>query len=207
MAIRFCCSQCGQPIEVDNEHAGQTAACPYCRHVMSVPRDSTYSPEAAVPARPLSGVAGTQPEAMGPLTEVPPAVAAAAARQHGARTYGGYALICTALALILIGVAVVRAGTLYFQSGKLTGPTPPTASEMGDLQLQAAKDPLVVGPTLGAVFFALVGLVLAIVSLAQARSGNWRGLTAAIICGLFLLCYCGGTMVSALAGFRMPAQV
>jgi len=210
MAIRFCCAQCGQPIEVDDEHAGRTAACPYCRHVMSVPQESTYQAEAAVPARTLSG-GGRQPEGIGPLPE-PPAIHAppgrptAEAKQRSARVYGSYALVCTALALALFCIGGVRAAMLYVQSGKMTGGSPPTPAEIADLQQRAAQDPWVVGPQYGAIFFALVGVVLAIVSLTQGISGNWRGLTAGIICGLFFLCLCTGVVFSLLTGFgRLPS--
>lgn len=55
MAIQFICVGCSQPIEVDDEFAGRSAACPYCRHVVTVPSSSTFHPDHPIPARPLAG--------------------------------------------------------------------------------------------------------------------------------------------------------
>src|ERR1051326_6963684 len=54
MAIQFSCPGCSQPIEVDDQFAGQTAACPYCRQVVSVPVQSTLHARPAVMAQPAS---------------------------------------------------------------------------------------------------------------------------------------------------------
>jgi hypothetical protein len=210
MPIQFCCAQCGQPIEVDDEHAGQTATCPYCRHVMSIPQQSTYQPEGAVAARALGGSATDWPAAGGPAAELPPTPGTRrpvvpVTRQRAARTLGSFALFCALLALLLMGASVLRGLNIAVRSGKLGATTTPTPADITELQQQAAKDPWVVGTQLGATGFALVGLVLAIASLVQATAGNWRGLTAGIVCGLFFLCLCGGIAVSMLTGFGMPA--
>ncbi|TWT41218.1 hypothetical protein RAS1_39120 [Phycisphaerae bacterium RAS1] len=62
MAIQFTCVGCQQPIEVDDEHAGRAAACPYCRHVVTVPQASTLRRDEPVAARPL----GEPPPVAGP---------------------------------------------------------------------------------------------------------------------------------------------
>ena len=122
MPIQFCCTSCGQPIEVDAEHAGKTAACPYCQHVISVPTESTYHPDAAVTARPaatplpasgygreLSGppspVAGPPPQ---PPTAWPGSEASLepSPRQRAARTFGNYALVCTGIAVALFAAGL-----------------------------------------------------------------------------------------------------
>ncbi|MFQ5494127.1 MAG: hypothetical protein ACE5EX_01995 [Phycisphaerae bacterium] len=41
MAIRFLCQSCGQPIEIDDEWAGKTVACPYCRTTVTAPHETT----------------------------------------------------------------------------------------------------------------------------------------------------------------------
>jgi DNA-directed RNA polymerase subunit RPC12/RpoP len=198
MSIQFFCAQCNQPIEVDDEHAGQTAACPFCRHVMTIPRESTYRAEAAVAARPLSPPAGSANDAEVSADEGPPPEwrrrrpPVPPPRQRAANTFGSYGLVCALLALLLLGIAVVRATTIAARSGKFTSPTPPTPADMTELQEQMAKDPWFVGPQIGAAFFALVGLPLGIISMVQAPQGNWRGLTTIIICGLFFLCMCAG---------------
>jgi DNA-directed RNA polymerase subunit RPC12/RpoP len=48
MAIRFTCQSCQQPIEVDDQWAGQAVACPYCKKVITAPKESTW-PTSEVP--------------------------------------------------------------------------------------------------------------------------------------------------------------
>lgn len=54
MAIRFQCAACSQPIEVDDEWALRTVACPYCRKTVTAPSESTLDDLARIPtASPL----------------------------------------------------------------------------------------------------------------------------------------------------------
>ncbi len=43
MAIQFNCPGCRQPVEVDDEWAGQHVACPFCQRVVTAPRESTIN--------------------------------------------------------------------------------------------------------------------------------------------------------------------
>jgi len=55
MAIQFACPSCREPIEIDDEWAGQAVTCPYCRHVVNAPTTSTWTasrPPTAMPATP-----------------------------------------------------------------------------------------------------------------------------------------------------------
>ena len=55
MAIRFQCSACSQPIEVDDEWALRTVACPYCRKTVTAPGGSTLPELSEIPtASPLA---------------------------------------------------------------------------------------------------------------------------------------------------------
>jgi DNA-directed RNA polymerase subunit RPC12/RpoP len=206
MAIQFRCAQCGHPIEVDDPHAGQTAACPYCRHVMSVPQQSTYQPDAAVPARPLGDAAGS-PSDTGPPPGMPPPErplsATDTARQRAARTFGGYALSCMLLAIALFAIGITRSALLLRGSGVTLVTSQPSPEQFSDLERQMRQigaDPWFAIPVYGGLFFALTGLVLGIVSLTQGISGNWRGLVAVIVCSLFFLCLCGEGMFMMLSG-------
>jgi DNA-directed RNA polymerase subunit RPC12/RpoP len=205
MAIQFRCAQCGHPIEVDDRHAGQTAACPYCRHVMNVPEQSTYRPDAAVPARPSD--AG-EPEGLTPLPAIQRPGPAFSPRQQNAQRFGRYAIRCVALALILYAIAATRGALLLRGSSGLWTATQPTPEQMSDFERQLRQvglDPWVAIPQYGGLFFALAGLVLGIVSLTQGVSGNWRGLVAVIVCGLFFLCICASVAMMAMVGGRIPA--
>ena len=66
MAIRFLCSGCSQPIEVDDEWALRPVACPYCRQTVTAPGESTLRDLSEIPtAAPLAPQAGdsAQPSA------------------------------------------------------------------------------------------------------------------------------------------------
>jgi hypothetical protein len=43
MAIQFNCPGCRQPVEVDDEWAGQHVACPFCQRVVTAPAASTIN--------------------------------------------------------------------------------------------------------------------------------------------------------------------
>ncbi|MBP7747289.1 MAG: hypothetical protein KA383_14300 [Phycisphaerae bacterium] len=200
MPIQFCCTQCGQPIEVDDEHAGKTAACPYCRLTLSVPLQSTYNPESAVMARPADGPAVPDttmpsPYAAGHRPPTPPH------RQRVARTFGSYALLCTALGALLFCVGVARGFQLLAAAGVFQPTSQPSPQDLMQIQMKIAPDPWVIGPQIGGAFFALAGLTLGIISLTQSRQGNWQGILATVLCGLFFLCICSGTVLSAVMGF------
>ena len=197
MAIQFRCAQCGHPIEVDEQHAGQTAACPYCRHVMSVPEHSTYQADVAVPARPLEG---GPPGAGVPWPGTQPPGIALSPRQQAARRFGRYALSCMLVAVALFAIGVTRSMLLLRGSTAILVATQqPTPEQMSDFERQLRQvgtDPWVAIPGYCSLFFALVGLVLGIVSLSQGASGNWRALVAVIVCALFFLCQCAGAVVA-----------
>lgn len=79
MAIQFRCVGCSQPIEVDNEFAGRTAMCPYCRRVVTVPAESTLHEAAPAVARPADAAPGLPPTDYPPglpPTDYPPRPAA-----------------------------------------------------------------------------------------------------------------------------------
>lgn len=204
MPIQFCCTQCHQPIEVDAEHAGQSAVCPYCRHVIAVLTESTHRPETAVTARPLGDV----PPAGGAATAAdvfePPAEhrrpTIPAPRQRTAFTFGNYALICAGLGLILFVFATVGSMALFLQRVGRAGTTAPTPELMEEhLRAVVSEHAWIPALELGGLFFGLAGLALGIVSLTQVPR-NWRGLTAVIVSGLFLVCVCSGTALAVAMG-------
>jgi hypothetical protein len=210
MAIQFRCPGCSQPIEVDDVHAGQKAACPYCRRVVSVPDESTLGQGPLEVGRPLAGDvkadAGTPeaPAASRFETPAPPPSPpplgqlhvgpARSPRQQVASRYGTYGLICTALVLLLFaGTAVYYVGLVLGEmGGDLT--SQPSSEQWVEIQTAAATklaaDPRVKAIRVGTAFFAIVGLVCGIVSVTQHRQ-NWKGIVSLVLCGLFALCTCG----------------
>lgn len=65
MAIRFACPSCAQPIEVDDEWAGQSVGCPYCKKVVTAPAGSIWPADRIPVATPLS----PSPEPVQPAPE------------------------------------------------------------------------------------------------------------------------------------------
>ncbi len=184
MAIQFHCTGCSQPIEVDEEFAGRAAACPYCQRVVTVPATSTIEPQSAVVARPMSGVPQHGPT-VDPLADL---------SRRQAAAYGNYSLICTGLMLVLCVVFFVRTMNIAFSLGLLRAGETPSASDQKRLMEAVGGDALVIGPAYGALFFALFGLVLGVASIRRAARANWRGITSCIVCGLYVLCQCGGVL-------------
>lgn len=192
MAIQFRCTGCSQPIEVDDEHAGRAAACPYCQCVVTVPMASTLDPQTLVRARRLTDEQGAPPS-------VNPA--RVLARQQAA-SYGNFALVCTILTLAMCGVFFMRFVTIAANSGILSPGVMPAEADQKRLMELAARDALVIGPAYGALFFALFGLGLGIASIRRSAQGNWRGVVSCVVCGLYVLCQCGGVVM---AGAQLAA--
>jgi hypothetical protein len=224
MAIQFPCPSCKQPIEVDDEYAGQSAACPYCRRVVNVPTESLGEVRPAAMARPT--LSASEGEARGEPREVPtggevrpwappppPPDALHVGplprrRDRVASTYGTYALICTVLVALLYGASAFY-GVALMMSELGTNPTSqPSPEEMGRAQAAAMQKmlstPWVKATNLGAAFFAVVGVALGIVSLRAGRRANWKAIVSLVVCGMLAICTCG-TLVSSLSGMTMPA--
>ena len=206
MAIQFSCSQCHQPIEVDDAHAGQTAACPYCRHVVTVPVQSTFQADAAVPARPTeigAGGAGAAPS--GGAYSGLPGMEPLATRYAGAYALGRNALICSIIGILLLAVGI--AINIKSLGGIPSAMDTKSAEEMLKHQ---EKSPLAVWGAvvqMGSLAVSVLGLVLAIVSLYQVRQGNGRAWAALVLSGLPLFCLCAGTvmwMLMMAAGGGLP---
>ncbi len=210
MAIQFHCPGCSQPIEVDDIHAGQAAACPYCRRVVNVPTESSLGETPPVAARAAAEAddapAPPVPEQGETLASPPPQPTPGELhigptmeyRDRVARTYGNYALICTGIAVALMVVTMIYGAALM--AGKLDQyvDSQPSLEEISQ-ELALQHPGLAVGP-LGAMFFAVVGLALGITSVKQTTRGNWRGIVTIVICGFFTLCFCGVNLFALLGG-------
>jgi len=128
-------------------------------------------------------------------------------RDQVASIYGTYALICTILAVLLYGTYGVYGFALMM--GELgTSPTSqPTPEQVGRgyaaVMQKMSSTGWVRGIILGALFFAVVGLVLGIVSLRAGRRANWKAIVSLVVCGMLAICTCGN-LVSLLSGMAMP---
>lgn len=201
MAIQFVCPGCSQPIEVDDEIGGRSAACPYCQHVVSVPIQSTYDSGAPVTASPVQQTAapGAPPPhtPMGLHVGPPPD-----ARVRTARTLGNLALICAVLAgsFFVYGSILAKDAIDQVSGGNLPQGSLPTTQQFQELTTSptAMRASLMVCSSLP---LAVAGLVMAIISLRRNSGGNWRAWISLLIsCGMlgvFLL----GIMLQFVWGF------
>ncbi len=97
MVIRFECSSCAQPIEVDGEWASKAVACPYCRNTVTAPAESTLTDLSQIPLASPVVTAEAAPPREAPL------YAAVSPAQHGNRL----AIVAFALACCLVVLVVV----------------------------------------------------------------------------------------------------
>ncbi|GMU83868.1 MAG: hypothetical protein AMXMBFR47_37380 [Planctomycetota bacterium] len=207
MAIQFACAGCRNPIEVDDVFAGKAAQCPYCNRVVTVPMESTLSSDDSVPiARP--GTPPPPPPGDYPAQPLPlPPLHVGyttTLKQKSAATYGNVALFCAATMVVMLGVFFYLVVALYMQllpPGAMTQPTVFDQAEFEKklMELVPSK-PAIPMTYLGSIFFALGGLIFAIVSLRASRDANWRAWLSLPVCGLWTLCQCGGFLYSMLRG-------
>lgn len=112
MAIRFQCGACSQPIEVDDEWASKTVACPYCRKTVTAPAESILDDLSRIPtAFPL-----TPPEAAVPPPLAPPYPAPPLAGHPNGIALVALGLAFCVLASLLIAGAVAARHRLEFES-------------------------------------------------------------------------------------------
>lgn len=224
MAIQFRCPGCSQPIEVDDIHAGQTAACPYCRRVVNVPTESALDQPAPTAARPSAGIPGGYAGAgpglpasreAGTFPPPPPTPGelhvgpVLSYRDRAARTWGNYALIVSALSVLLFGVATTYSFTQVVPELMKSPGSQLSPEQMEELEAKLNANPWTMWMgvvSLCAIVLAVGGLALGITSLVQSRRNNWRGIVSVVVCGLCMLCICaGGAMALLTGGVAGPA--
>ena len=112
MAIRFQCGACSQPIEVDDEWASRTVACPYCRKTVTAPAESTLDDLGRIPvASPL-----TPSETAVPPSLTPPYPAPPLADHPNGIALVALGLASSVLVLFLIAGTVAARHRLEFES-------------------------------------------------------------------------------------------
>ena len=207
MAIQFRCAGCSQPIEVDDEYAGQNATCPYCRHIIRVPAESSLNVGDIAPAQPPDGPLPpslTEPSAteqwQAPSEELHIGPRPLTHREHTARSWGNYALIFAALAIGMFGSAAIYSAALYLEMVQGTPESQPSSQQIEELQRTVSEIPWLIPVELGGMFFAVLGVCLGLASLSQSARGNWRGWISVIGCGGLLLCICSMTAIAASTG-------
>lgn len=192
MPIQFRCSGCGQPIEVDDEHAGKMAACPYCNRVVAVPLASSLEEQPIAAARPTAS-SGQAEEGWSPP---PPETARPLdAREQTGRKYGRYALICLALAGISMVALLVLSWPALKEIARVSASQPgqATGSQLEELEeiargVQSRTE--IVGLSCAAELFIVIALALSITSVVQCRRDNVPGIVALVLSALLTACVC-----------------
>ena len=197
MSIQFQCPSCGKQIEVDDQHARQTAACCYCGNSATVPEQSTIGPDAIVSARPVE----TAPVALESLRGVLPPVPLDQ-RQRMSELYGNLGLLCAGIMTFLVLlIAFYMAPQWKLKFAQSGSGSQPSLQEVERVMQSTPGMNYVTGASCGALLFGIVGVSLAIVALAQ-NSRGWRGWLALTLCGGYLTCNCASAVLVVLGGMK-----
>lgn len=203
MAIRFHCPSCKQPIEIDNEWAGQSVACPYCQKVVTAPQNDELA----------GGVQTAQPGAGLNPPPPPQGMATAYAPAKPGSTMAVVSLLmvlaagaCFVFGLMQFGMAIQQ----HMQNNIDPNLTPEQMQKQleDDVQQGKISVPSSAGTAawLGTAL-ALGGLIVSILSLVRGESMKWMAIIALLIGLLFMLCNFGmGMGILALTG-QMPTTV
>lgn len=169
MPIQFLCVSCGDPIEIDDEWAGKSVACPFCRSTVVAPTESTYETPPVVPA-----ARGVELDMADGTRLHPPGAS-------GGNLVALWAFGCACLSLLAFFVfsAVIMSRVMDELGPEFTPPQ--FQAYMYDL-LEAGEPPKWLGSALLAFFLAaalwVAGLICAILAL---RSRPRRGFAYAAI--------------------------
>lgn len=195
MAIRFQCGSCAQPIEVDDEWASKTVACPYCRNTVTAPATTTLSdPSELHVASPLTTSVDSdhaQPQRRAPAPPSRNRIAIVA-----------FALACSlVLLLFLADVAILSPHRLEFADWQ---------EALLEAQEEGTPPWAVMQEYIDARGGVMPGWMMNLFSLGVAMMGVWL---AALVCGIIgvlrpkrrrfaviALAICGGFVLQACMG-------
>lgn len=189
MAVQFPCPSCQQPIEVDDNWAGQAVACPYCRRVVTAPRESNWPPADVPVASPARNAFAPPPPPPGYSDRVP----------HPRTTANGpssaaWALVLAVSAAVLwfVGMTVWSAA-LVGQAMNQLGPTA-TPEQVQRLAQEIARSGAFPVSN-GAIAILSIGIVCGIAAVVLAFRSMFRSegrplkvVLAVVIALLFIAC-------------------
>lgn len=198
MAIRFPCPSCRQPIEIDDEWAGQPVGCPYCRKAVQAPAQSQWPPSDIPVATPVQGGL-RQPPPPPPPHGYPPLntdVASPHGRPRASAASANWALLlavgCAVLSIIGVMIWVGTIGEVVFEE---VGENATQQELQQALQKLIASNALPGDPAATAVLFVgvcagIVALVLGIRSIIRQEGHTGRAIAASLISAVFVCCQC-----------------
>ncbi|MCH8913676.1 MAG: hypothetical protein IIA33_08935 [Planctomycetes bacterium] len=188
MAIQFNCPGCRQPVEVDDEWAGEHVACPFCQRVVTAPAESTITTlqhDLPPTARRLSpsgpgGMVATD-------TAAPP-------------RYNRLAVVGFGLSLAAIFLLILSGILLQFIVDEL-GPNP-TFQDQQEKTAEFMSDPETAGRIMlgaGSLFLSFVcwlaGTIVSVIAATRKDLPGRRLAMGGIGCSvLCLLLFCSGSL-------------
>jgi len=192
MAVRFVCPSCQQPLEIDEQWAGQSVACPYCNRVVTAPAASTWPLNDQVPVASPAEINAELPPAQPNQGGTPPMPLASVTPAW-------------AMALTLAGIGFLFVAVMTW--GQAASPilveklgSPPTASAPHDAQIiyqrkfiDLVQSGVIPSPriSMAAVLIgllcSLIGMVLGIKMIVQSQR-RARGVVIAIVALLCIMC-------------------
>lgn len=185
MAVQFNCSSCGKPIEIDDEFAGQSVTCPYCRTVVRAVAGGS-----APVASPLGGaISADVPPQMGAMPFVPPP----AARPNWFATAS---MICGLIIIVTLCVAV---GTMVPIAKKYAPNGQVNPADAEKIQKEFVQQPIMKIFSVTNMVAAIVGFVFAILGLTRRQGRKWQAIVGLTLCSLVLACGALGIIGSVMA--------
>ncbi len=187
MAIQFNCPGCRQPVEVDDEWAGEHVACPFCQRVVTAPAESTITAlqnDLPPTARKLSPTA-----ADGVM-----ATAAVAPPRYNRLAVVGFGLGLAAIFLLILGLILLQFVIKQLEPNL-------TFEEQQKKMMEFSSDPETAGRImLGSGAFCLsfacwlAGLIVSVIAVMRKDLPGRRLAFAGIACSvLCLLLFCSGS--------------
>jgi hypothetical protein len=209
MAVRFPCASCRQPIEIDDAWAGSSVACPYCRKVITAPRESTWPPReipVAAPIQPGFSPPPPPPGYQGPAFG-PGTYATTMPGRAGTNSATSGLLLAVASALLWgVGFLIWMSTILAIVVTK-TGPNP-TQDELRkalpDVLASAPPSPAAATVLLVGTFCGIAGLVLGIRSLVRGEQHTGKAIATCVLGSLAV--FCNVIIMVAMVGSRTTAH-
>ncbi len=188
MAIQFNCPGCRQPVEVDDEWAGQHVACPFCQRVVTAPAESTITAlqdDLPPTARRLSP--------SGPGGAI--ATDAATPPRYNRLAIVGFGLSLAAILLLILGSILLRFFFEQMDPNLAMEEQQKKAMELAGDPEHAGRIMLGVGSFCLSFVCWLAGLIFSAIAATRKDLPGRRLAIAGIACAvLCLLLFCSGSL-------------
>lgn len=199
MSVQFLCPSCGHPIEVDDEWAGRSVGCPYCRNTVTAPTASTYDRGDGVPTARVVEPGGGQPHLISPEVcqpgEWPPTVVQTDAPDSNSVAVWAFGLSCLfVLAWLVMGLLMGS----RMEDALGPNPTQEEAYRFMNDHLQGGTIPgWLVGGFLALLLSLAFGVAALVCAILGVRLRRRRGFALAAfgLLGFFTFLMCAGVLL------------